>query len=163
MRDTAIYKIGFVILIVMNSVLIYLLVQNPPKPAPRGSDEKPFLATKISKQLDLNPEQEAKYLKLVEKHQIQMVDIEKEQQKLTKRYFKALNDQSPEPEQQASIMEQLKELEERKIKLTYQHFEALKTICTPGQKTGFNEILKEIIQVMTSKEKVSPVPPPREF
>ncbi|WP_339793114.1 MAG: hypothetical protein ACMVP2_17565 [Imperialibacter sp.] len=160
MNTHRIYQIGLFVMLAMNIILLFLMFRGPKfPPRPLGKED---MMKRISQQLALTSDQEQRYFKMAQGHQMAMMDIEREQRSLLKAYFSNLREASSDSLTQATRMTQLSALEEKKITLTYQHFEALKALCTPAQLTHFDDITEKITQVLTGAEKNAP-PPPRDF
>jgi len=161
MKINTIYKFGFFLMLAMNGVLIFLLLQkpqNPPKHLPNAHGAS--LQKKISKKLNLNEAQQAEYQTMAFQHREEMNRIEKEHKTSVKSYFETLKS----PEQQNSKETLLNEIwmkEKQKLTLTYTHFEELKSMLNKKQAVHYEAIIDDILKVLLDKEKKMP-PPPRD-
>ena len=70
---------------------------------------------------------------MAEKHRKSMRKIKSSQKELVKEYFSLLSTEDPSSNFREVLLEKISESETKKITLTYQHFEELKSICTDEQ------------------------------
>ncbi|GAB5409305.1 MAG: hypothetical protein BalsKO_16700 [Balneolaceae bacterium] len=160
MINTKLYITGLAIMLILNGVLIFLLLQNtdgPPKK--RGNNES--LKEKISQQLQLTNDQVKAYEILSKEHQKATKNIERKQKDLARAYFSQLKESDPDSVFLSSQLLELQTLDAQKIALTYSHFEDLKRLCTNEQKAKFEKIVDEILLVLLSEQENRPPPPPR--
>lgn len=160
MKKRTTYAIGFVIMIILNGVLIFLMLRGPilPPPPPSGPAKGGDLQGKISKELGLNFEQQETYAALAKEHRFAMDQLEKDQKEVIKSYFNSLIEDEGNT---AIMLEKIEQYESDKITLTYQHFEQLKALCSEDQKTQFKLIMKDIIAVLVGPEINNRPPPPQ--
>lgn len=158
MISKKIYKIGLIVLIIVNGVLIFLLTQGPPPP-PKDQRSR-SLIQKISKKLNLSPDQIDKYSAMAFQHREAMQSIENEQKRFVSTYFESLT--STDPSDSTSVMtNQILQLEKKKLEVTYGHFEDLKDLLNEDQQEQFEKIIKDILVVLVGGEEILP-PPPRD-
>ncbi len=146
-------------MLLVNATLIFFMIQKPGMPPHIKGQEG--IRSIISKQLELNPEQETSYFNLAENHRMEMTEIKEKQRSLIKSYFDFLKNENENPENVAAVLEQLRSIEAEKLTATYHHFEDLKALCNPTQQAKFELIIDEIIGVLVGKENKLP-PPPRD-
>ncbi len=162
MNSNSLYKVGLIIMIIINGFLIYFLIQNHPKgPMHARGMERTDLKEKISKQLNLSQTQKEQYFQLAREHQEKMVKMDRQQKELIKSYFSFLIEPSPNAETQKQVLAQLSNLESQKINITFEHFENLKALCNHEQKAQFGLVMGDIMNVLIREEKKLP-PPPRD-
>ena len=155
-----IFKIGFFILLIINGVLAFVMLNHPRPPLP-GAPEKADLMFKISKELNLSESQEASFFTSAQNHQKGMALIERQQKKLVKEYFEFLKMPVVDEDTKAEKLKEVALKEAEKIKMTYTHFEELKNLCKDEQKEQFNEIISEVQQVLLRERRNAP-PLPRD-
>jgi periplasmic protein CpxP/Spy len=158
MKTSSLLKIGLLIMVLINIALILLIVGKPKLPPPGAGRD--FKST-IAKKLQLDEQQQEIYFKSAEKHNQEMASINQAQRPLIRNYFNLLKEENQNLEIRDSLLAEIKEVEQKKLTLTYAHFEELKEICNPDQKVLFEEIMDDIIQVLLGGQKKSP-PPPRD-
>lgn len=159
MNNIKSYKIGLIVMLLANVVLIFFIVQKPGKPP--YPQERGDVRKKISHELKLNAEQEAAYFELAHEHRLRVKEVESKQRLLVKTYFELLKDSNPNPEEVTSSLQALQFMEAEKLATTYEHFEALKSLCNPAQQARFDLIIDEIISVLIGGGKRLS-PPPRD-
>ncbi len=158
MKLSVIYKVGLIVMIALNVVLIFLLVQKkPPFHMKPGRDVK----DRIINELGLDKSQQKKYNSMAQNHHREMMNIENQEKKLLKEYFSLLSNDESLTEKEA-MMDKIKELEARKLTVTYDHFDDLKKLLNPNQMTRFNIIIEDITSVFLNKNE-NTLPPPRNF
>jgi len=160
MNKNTMFKVGFIIMILLNAVLIFLLIkphlQHPPQQA-RGS-----FKDKISNTLMLDEQQQDRFEEFAKEHHQTMMKIDKEQKELVRTYFNFLKSEGAQVWNQGELMKQIQQFESKKIEATFQHFQDLKGICSKDQLLLFDDIIDEITGVMLSDKKNNR-PPPRDF
>ena len=154
-----IYKLALVLLILINGALVFLLLQNapPPRPGPKGHGP---LLEKITAKLELTEDQRLSYSGMALGHRENMRMIEKEQKRLITSYFQSLM-HTTQNQSNDSLVDQILKQEQRKLEITYAHFEELKTLLDEKQKDRFELIMKDILKVLVGEGKKLP-PPPRD-
>ena len=154
-----IYKLALVLLILINGALVFLLLQRTPHPRHTPKVRGPLLEI-ISNKLQLTEDQHASYTEMAVRHRENMKSIEQEQKRLVEIYFQSLTSDSQNESNDALTNEILK-LEQKKLEITYAHFEELKALLDENQKDRFELIVKDILQVLVGDHKKLP-PPPRD-
>jgi periplasmic protein CpxP/Spy len=153
MNNTNIYKIGLLVMLLVNGLLIFMMLRGPQMPPPSEAG----LMGKISEKLELNEEQEAKYFELAQEHRNQVAQLEAKQRDMVKNYFDNLK--TSDSSGQEAILAQIENLEGEKITVTYRHFEDLKSLCKESQLAHFDEIIEDVLRVLVSDQKKSNMPP----
>lgn len=163
MNKRNILSIGFVIMLILNAVLLFLMIRGPKMP-PRQSElsNKIDLKEKISRDLELTTDQTKAFHELADKHRKAIKVNAEKQKKVIQSYFNYLSVEEQDQTRLSELLEDIKDLESKKITLTYQHFEELKALCNEDQKARFGLIIQDIIQVLVGKERNNR-PPPRGF
>ncbi|MEM9326420.1 MAG: hypothetical protein AAGA85_12210 [Bacteroidota bacterium] len=160
MKTRKLLTVGFLTLLVINGLLVFLLMSGSgPHPRGRGPGG-PQLIKVISDKLVLAPDQVEQFQELARNHHAAMQKVAEAQQPLILSYFDLLNYEDS-IQLQEQILDQLLILEREKLTLTYSHFEALKEQLDPDQRDRFGSILEDITMVLLGREKKNP-PPPRD-
>ncbi len=153
MNNTNLYKIGMILMLVINGVLIFMMLRGPKLPPPNEAG----LMEKISEKLELNEQQKTKYFELALDHSKEVAKLEAKQKKMVKDYFDKLKTNDSSGKEQ--VLAQIESLEGDKIKVTYQHFEELKSLCNESQLAHFEEIISDVLRVLVSDQKQPNMPP----
>jgi periplasmic protein CpxP/Spy len=137
------------ILLIVNFLTIFFAWFSSFPPHDRGSAAK-FL----SKELDFSPEQEEKYAQLRDIHQIETRKCNERSMELKKKLYHllALNAQSSEV---GVIMDSIGFYSKKTEMVRFEHFQDVRKICSESQKARFDQIIGEVIKMM------SPPPPKR--
>ncbi|MEO9483675.1 MAG: hypothetical protein ABJG47_09530 [Ekhidna sp.] len=138
-----IFKIGFFVLLIINIALVSLLVAKRP-----GGPGKGDMRDRLSNQLGLDESQKATFMDMAQAHRNKIREIEKREGELIKSYF----DHILNPESIRSkdvILEEIQALKKAKLLATYQHFEALKGICTEEQQVKFEAFMNKVIPMIS--------------
>lgn len=153
-----VYKIGFISLLVLN-ILLTLVIWRGPKPPLQGGGDADF-KNRISEDLGLSEEQEEKYFASAMVHQQEMSALQQNHRKLVKEYFDFLKLSDVDEKEKKEKLEAIAKTESRKAEITFKHFEELKAICNEEQQEAFENIVKNLQQVLVRGGGNSP-PPPR--
>ncbi|GAB5524629.1 MAG: hypothetical protein Roseis2KO_25010 [Roseivirga sp.] len=141
------YKVGFFVLLLINIALI-MVIKFGPKPHGSGKG----MRDEISLKLNFDEEQNAKFRELVRKHRDQVADIRKEEQTLIKQYFGGLNSDTQEL-QQDQLVEEINQVQKKKLEVTYAHFQEVRSICTNEQLLLYKELMDEMTQVLIGENR----------
>ncbi|MGB3465409.1 MAG: hypothetical protein WBA74_09065 [Cyclobacteriaceae bacterium] len=157
MTSKKIYQIGFVIIVLINAVLIFLLVSRPQRPSMNPGERQGSIIEKISNRLELSEDQKAKYQLMAGQHGEQMRKLDSDYRALLKAYFETLDDKSVASDE--NIKNELLKIEAEKLQYTYTHFEELKSILSEPQKAHFKLIIRDIlIALIGDRNKPRPLP-----
>ncbi len=163
MKNLTILKISIGVLIVLNIALMLFILfpkkQNHTHFPPPHSPQIDMNQHAIN-QLELNKEQEEKFMELVTTHQQAMREANEEQKQLLDNYFLALHQANPNFSEE--LLNQIMQQQKIKIEVTKQHFEALKQILNEEQLPNYQEFVKNAVQQMLGGAK-KPPHQPREF
>ncbi len=160
MNKNTMFKVGFILMILLNAVLIFLLLKPHPLHPPQHA--KGSFKDKIRNTLMLDDQQQDRFEELAKEHHDTMMKINKEQKELVRTYFNFLKTEGAQVWNQGELMKQIQQFESKKVEATFQHFQDLKGICTKDQLTRFDEIIDEITSVLLNN-KQNNQPPPRDF
>ncbi len=157
MTSKKIYKIGLVVLVIINATLIFLLTQRPYRPPRPTSSGQNTIVEKISNKLELSKDQMARYQSMAKQHGEQMRILQGDHSRLMKDYIETLDIHSTASVEQ--IRSEILKIESAKLQYTYEHFEELKSILNEQQKSRFGLIIKDITIILIGEEKRFPRPP----
>ena len=126
------------ILILVNFLIIIpLFIHN--KNAPEHSNEQ---------QLNLNQEQILSFKIFADEHHEEILALNKKQEKLIPSYFATLFEQSSASNRD-SLATEIQSIESQKLKVTYEHFEDIKSILNPEQEKDFPEFVEgSLLRIM---------------
>ena len=152
MNQLQFYKSSTIALLVLNMAMIgFFFLTKPPHPPGRGGQIKAIDLLKLDQQ------QHREFLQLVKKHQQQMETINAQQGELLKPYFYRLVDSSRHIDPLA--LQQMKDLEQRKISSTFQHLQDVKALLRPEQEANFEAFMNHALERILIKKKKPPHPP----
>lgn len=154
MRTNRLLTLLVFVLIILNAVLLSVLFigngkkAHPPHPGP---DFKEILI----QDLGFTRKQADSFRELAQGHHQQMMGINREHNRLIHEYFGSLaNGKDNNP----GLMEKIKNTEQSKIELTYQHFEDIKGLCTTDQLKDFPVVLNKAVDILLPGAKKRPPP-----
>ncbi len=152
MRKKILY-IFFVVLLVINVVLLYMLIQKPHKQSVSGDH---FLTT----QLQFDDDQEQRFHFLDREHRKQMRRIDAQIRIAKEELFNSFSDTAFSSR---AITEKIGELETKKEQELYAFFKQVRKICDSEQAKKFDHIIKEALHRRGPGKKRGPKgpPPPR--
>lgn len=93
-------------------------------------------------------------------HQQQMSALQQNHRKLVKEYFDFLKLSDIDEQEKNEKLEAIAKTESRKAEITFKHFEELKAICNEEQQEAFENIVKNLQQVLV-RGGGNNLPPPR--
>ncbi len=151
MRKKILYTF-FIILLIANSVLLYMLIEKPHK---KGGSNDNYL----TKELQFNEVQEEKFQFFDEEHRRQMQKIEKQIRASKKLLFNSFSDTTFSP---ITITERIGELETKKEQELYAFFKEVRKLCDENQAKKFDQIIKKALHKRGPKGRgPNRRPPPR--
>lgn len=160
MSNKKIYKLGLIVMVVVNIILLFILIKGPSRPE-RGRRHDRVQAV-ISEKLNLSAAQEEQYAQLAAKHAMLMRELSDEQKDAITSYLDMLKTERIDSARMKALLERHSVLETTKLTATFSHFEELKEICSEEQKANFDLVLEDIKRVLLGSGKKGP-PPPRDF
>ena len=126
MNNVQLYKWATIFLFLINmGMLTFFFATKPSHP-----NEDRFRQT-VKEELNLNSSQEKLFLKSAEKHSEQINALNNQQKELWIAYFNTLKTTSTSTKKD-SISLELQQIELQKVKLTYLHFEEVKSFLNPN-------------------------------
>lgn len=134
------------------------------KPSPRKQrppSKKSSLAKEIVTALDFNEEQFKQFEQLAQKHREQILVIKKQEEGLMNQYFGTLSDSAASNIPPTELSAEISSLLEEKLLITYQHFEAVRAMCSEDQLKQFDRLIEMMMKVLiTGNTQPQPPPPP---
>lgn len=113
--------------------------------------------SEVIKMLDLNSQQASQLNILADQHKHKLIEIIERQKKLLSSYFESLFD-STENTDKDNIINEYQQLEEKKIEMTYQHFQKIKGLLEKNQLTDFKTFVETTTDKFLLGQKKSPPP-----
>ncbi|KAA5537011.1 hypothetical protein F0919_04890 [Taibaiella lutea] len=122
---------------------------------------RPAFDENVIKTLQLTPDQIQTFNQLKSRHHQQMMDLDEAMKAPFSEYFSYLTKEGNNIDTQQMLESRIDSLFRLKIKYTYQHFEQLKSICSPEQKSKFSILVPQLMQVMQPPPNRMPPPEDR--
>ena len=153
MSQVKFYKSATWALLFLNIAILSFFFLNFPPP-PHHSSNK--FQSEVIELLDLNSQQESVFLNFANDHHQKIKAIEEQQQKLLPPYFESLADSSKKIDEK-SLLNEYKKLEEEKIKVTYLHFQDIRSILNENQAPSFKALIRQFVdRLLLNNKKNSP-------
>jgi hypothetical protein len=138
------------VLVILNLVTVssILFLHKTPDPGLKGRRGSGAVTAFIERELEFSPEQKIQYLQLREEFLKKAGNILKEQHERKRSFFDLLKDKS---NSQTEIRQKATEVGEDEIDLTmalFEHFQAVRALCTPTQQQKFDTILDQVLRMM---------------
>lgn len=156
MNSHNVFKIGFFVMLALNIGVLAFTLLNRPHNRPRPGDRQ----VEIANRLRLNEEQRGLYFKSAKNHRTEIESIERLQRSTAEEYLQTLKEANAESARLSLLVSRYSELETEKLKITYDHFKELKSLCSNYQLKHFEDIVDEVLGSILIRSKNSP-PPPR--
>ena len=142
MNRERLLTIAVIVLLALNSAVVgYLFIGQRPGPP------RPELFDLLVRELEMTSEQQHKYFILRDQHRNQMEKLNQQFSQLLEKYLSLISDSSNEVRTQ--LEEEMAVLEKQKASITFNHFNAVKELCTPRQQEKFNQLIPEIARMMS--------------
>jgi periplasmic protein CpxP/Spy len=140
------------LLVVANGVLLYTVLRDKPaRPLPRNL---------IIERLNFSEVQVKRYLALIDEHRAMVSKNDSVMLQLKKELYTGLL--QPEAAINDSLVQQIGATQMAAEQIHYQHFLAIRKICTPEQVPLFNALTKELASLFSKPRKAGkPEHPPR--
>lgn len=133
MKRETLYKITVIVLLVLNLLQISfpILSKKPPQ-----NLKKPCKPNAVE-MLYLNPDQDIQFREFGKKHNEVMDSLQKKQKQCVRNYFLQPTD---------SLLNNMKEIEAKKILVTKKHFEDMRSILKEEQLTHYEEFKNKALK-----------------
>ena len=152
MNQLKFFKTGFYILLGLNIAWMFFFIVSPKPPTPRGGFT---LKSRIIEQLKLDEGQQKKYLAMTVDHHEAMVASSQSIQKLTRAYFKTLV--KADSLEKMSIFREIEREQMQRLKLTYEHFEEIKSLCSEKQLKEFPGVVSHGVNLIFNQSEKGPL------
>ena len=156
MNKLRFYQYSTWALLILNVIVLclFLFILPPPRQRVPGPGHSfPGRAVEV---MQLDQDQQRAFQEIVLEHRNTMSAIHRRQHDLVQQYF-------DNPERSDSIaLGEIADNEAKKLEITLEHFQKIKSILNPGQLAGFQQFREEALQnILSPQKKVSP--PPKDF
>ncbi|MFK7809208.1 MAG: hypothetical protein AB8F74_15500 [Saprospiraceae bacterium] len=153
MKTSNFYKYTTWGLLLLNLALLsFFLLSKPNHPHKKGGKKG---APEI---LKMDQEQSDLFLSYAEKHIKLMDKLDTEQRDLLKEYFGTLTDVQAVSNTSQSTINQILQIEQRKIESTYEHFKEIKLILKPEQQGNYEKFVKRTLRHLLFNQQRPPPP-----
>jgi periplasmic protein CpxP/Spy len=122
---------------------------------PKGAEAQAFLV----KELVLDSVQQVQYLELVKAHRKSTNEIKRELKNAKDGFFNLLSDSTASEATIKQAADNASAIETQLDLLTFKHFQQIRSICTPVQKTKFDSIIKTVVRMMGPNQQRRQGPP----
>lgn len=137
--------IGIIIgLLACNGLLLYFVM----RPTPRNNREAPKIF--IIEKLHFNQEQIDAYELLIQNHRKQVKETERGIRESKNALYQTLNNNNPAVQSDSLILA-MNAYQQKMEKIHFEHFMAIKNLCTPEQLPAFEELSKELARLFGPK------------
>lgn len=159
MKKESIWIAMVAFLIVLNVAILFLFLggKNPGRPGQAGP---PPRDRQIIEVLSLDKGQQAKFEVLKDEHRAKMRELNLEANDLLQSYFMLLESGEIDSAQKDSLESEFAALEKEKMNVTFDHFQKLKTLCSPDQQKEFDAFIPTLIELVLPRGQEK-LPPPR--
>lgn len=91
-------------------------------------------------------------------HHSKMVALDEENKQTLITYLQLLREDAVNTAQKDSLEKIVAGIQQQRAQITLEHFQQLKSICTPEQKEKFNRLIPDLIRVMVPSPNKEPRP-----
>ena len=145
------------LLVVINiGAMIFMWMGKPKHEKPPLGSPKEFL----SRELKLDEKQQVKFDKLVDEHRDQANNSRKKIKEEKEKMYGLLKNGSLTESLKKSAVEQVADATKELDLITLNHFEKVRNICSPQQKNKLDQIMMQMVSMMTAQQTMRPLPPP---
>jgi hypothetical protein len=147
------------VLVVINiGSMIFIWMGKPKHQNPPHGSPKEFL----SRELKFDEKQQVQYDKLVDEHRNQANDTRKKIKEEKEKMYGLLKNASLTDSLKKSAVERVAEATKELDLITLNHFEKVRNICTPEQKTKLDQIMMQMLGMMSAQQPMRHLPPPND-
>jgi Spy/CpxP family protein refolding chaperone len=162
MSKRKLLSIAVIGLLLLNLGLIgFLFLRKPMRPPGAGGlplgQEGPKQI--IIEKLAFNPEQAARYEELIKEHQEKVKVLDQEIKATKNALYQTLTEETPT--EKDSLINRMATLQKEIETVHYNHFAAIRKICTPEQMENYKELTSELARFFSPRE--NPPPPPKDL
>ena len=135
-----------VVLVILNIVSVsYILFSPPPFPGAHDKQKDP-IARFLDEELGFSKEQKMQYQKLREEHFIRSDSLMNVHAKVLRDFFDLLKKDSTNQEEVRLKAAVIGKWEVDRSFETYNHFRAIRALCTPEQRRTFDAMITDVLQ-----------------
>ena len=120
---------------------------------------QPHARLYLEKEVGFNEQQIATYRELRDEHLHELRDLRDSVKALKQQFFNKIPDTKIAPEEITKLTKELGDKMAKVDKITFEHFQEVRKICTPEQLKKFDEIIGNFAE---KANRPDPPPPPRE-
>jgi Spy/CpxP family protein refolding chaperone len=147
------------LLVVINiGAMVFILMGKPKHENPPHGSPKEFL----SRELKFDEKQQVQFDKLVDEHRDQVNDARKKIKEEKEKMYGLLKNGSLTESLKKSAVERVAEATKELDLITLNHFEKVRNICSPQQKNKLDQIMIQMVGMMTAQQPMRPIPPPND-
>ena len=147
------------LLVVINiGSMIFMWMGKPKHENPGQGSPKEFL----SRELKFDEKQQVQYDKLVDEHRDQANDTRKKIKEEKEKMYGLLKSLDLTDSLKKSAVERVAEATKELDLITLNHFERVRNMCTPEQKTKLDQIMMQMLGMMSAQQPMRPLPPPND-
>jgi protein CpxP len=147
------------LLVVINiGAMIFIWMGKPKNENPPQGSPKEFL----SRELKLDEKQQVQFEKLVADHRVQANDSRKKIKEEKEKMYGLLKNAGLTESLKKSAVEQVADATKELDLITLNHFEKVRNICTPQQKKKLDQIMMQMLGMMSGQQPMRPLPPPND-
>ncbi len=147
------------LLVVINiGAMVFILMGKPKHENPLQGSPKEFL----SRELKFDEKQQVQFEKLVADHRDQANDARKKIKEEKEKMYGLLKNGNLTESLKKSAVEQVADATKELDLITLNHFEKVRNICTPQQKSKLDQIMMQMLGMMSGQQPMRPLPPPND-
>jgi protein CpxP len=144
MKKETLLTTAVIALLLLNfGTLGFLFFHRPPHPP--GAEQP---GRRIVQHLQLDAAQQQKFEQLKSAHHEQMRTADRAYRDALEQYFALLKNDTVDIARRDSLQAVLTRIQQERASVTFQHFADLKALCTPQQRTRFDALLPDLMQVI---------------
>ncbi len=150
-KKNNVLKIGLIVLIILNIILLSRMYFFDHHPSHHKKHERPDEF--VIRELKLNEEQINQYNLLVKQHRDSIQELFEEGKKLRNNYFSQLKSDTIQEILINDVLIKIKTNQQQIEEITFNHFFALKQILNKEQKNKFDNIINEVVLKLSSQNR----------
>lgn len=157
MNKLRFYQYSTWALLILNVIILclFLFILPPPRQQRMLNSGRSFPGRAVEL-MQLDSDQQRSFQEIVREHRNAMTTLHRQQHDLVRQYF-------DNPERSDSIvLGEITDNEAKKLEITLEHFQKIKSILNSGQLAGFQQFREEALQNILSPQK-KVLPPPKDF
>jgi periplasmic protein CpxP/Spy len=142
-----------VVLLLLNiGIITFMLLTRPPGPHGPRDQRRDQVSRFIEAELGLSSEQKEKYHRLQEELFAQNDSIMSVRAEAMEEMYKLVKGETPDPARMREKAVQIGAAETERSVSTWEHFRALRALCTADQRTKFDQIILDVLHQVREPE-----------